>query len=218
MVWLTILAWVILALAGVSALVLTYRIFGTDQRQPMPIMDVVWPITGLYFGPVGVWGWFRLVDRSGTSSRAPAWRSGALSASHCGAGCVLGDIVGGWAVFVTGWTLFGERLFSEYVLEFALAWLFGVAFQYFSIKPMNPDMSRGKALTDAVKADTLSIVAFQLGMFGWMALVALVFFRDGLAINGPVFWFMMQIGLVIGFCTTYPVNRWLVRAGIKHAM
>jgi hypothetical protein len=42
--------------------------------------------------------------------------------------------------------------------------------------------------------------------------------RGPVPINGPVFWFMMQIGLILGFATTYPVNRWLVRVGIKPGM
>jgi hypothetical protein len=33
-----------------------------------------------------------------------------LSATHCGSGCVIGDIVGAPIVLMTGWMLFGERL------------------------------------------------------------------------------------------------------------
>ncbi len=29
------------------------------------------------------------------------------------------------------------------------------------------------------------------------------------------FWFMMQIAMVCGFLTAYPVNCWLIRTGIK---
>jgi hypothetical protein len=29
---------------------------------------------------------------------------------------------------------------------------------------------------------------------------------------------MMQIAMMIGFATTYPMNAWLVRRGIKHGM
>lgn len=33
-----------------------------------------------------------------------------------------------------------------------------------------------------------------------------------------VFWFMMQIAMMIGFCTSYPANWYLVKKGVKHAM
>jgi hypothetical protein len=205
-----------------------WDIFARRRRQQMPIMDVVWPVTALYLGPLGLWGYRALGrprarrdhggHRDGHGREPPAWHGGVLSASHCGAGCVCGDIVGGWLVFATGWVLWGERLYAEYVAEFAFAWTAGIAFQYFSIKPMRPELSSGRALREAIKADTLSIVAFQIGMFGWMALVGFVLFSGPLPIDGACFWFMMTIGMWFGFATTYPVNRWLVRVGIKHGM
>ena len=32
------------------------------------------------------------------------------------------------------------------------------------------------------------------------------------------FWFLMQIGMVLGFFTAYPVNWWLIKRGIKEPM
>ena len=32
------------------------------------------------------------------------------------------------------------------------------------------------------------------------------------------FWFMMQIAMMFGFMTSYPVNWWLIRQGVKEAM
>jgi hypothetical protein len=34
----------------------------------------------------------------------------------------------------------------------------------------------------------------------------------------PEYWFLMQIGMVIGFVTSYPANWYLVRKGIKEPM
>jgi hypothetical protein len=33
-----------------------------------------------------------------------------------------------------------------------------------------------------------------------------------------VFWFMMQVGLILGFLTTYPANWLLVKWGVKSGM
>lgn len=72
---------------------------------------------------------------------------------------------------------------------------------------------------DAVKADSLSLIAFEVGMFGWMALVRYVLLPVPLLkASTMVFWFMMQVGMVLGFSTTYPANALLVRAGIKGGM
>ena len=32
------------------------------------------------------------------------------------------------------------------------------------------------------------------------------------------YWLLMQIGMVLGFATAYPVNIWLIRRGDKEAM
>nr|WP_245837303.1 DUF4396 domain-containing protein [Virgibacillus phasianinus] len=34
----------------------------------------------------------------------------------------------------------------------------------------------------------------------------------------PIFWYMMQIAMMIGFLTSYPANWNLVKKGNKHAM
>jgi hypothetical protein len=69
----------------------------------------------------------------------------------------------------------------------------------------------------AVKADTISLIAFEFGMFGFTTLTREVIF-PALNPNGPVYWFMMQIAMVMGFVTTYPANWWLIKAGMKEAM
>jgi len=48
--------------------------------------------------------------------------------------------------------------------------------------------------------------------------VQLVLFPAHLHPDEPTFWFMMQIGMALGFLTAWPVNWWLVRAGIKERM
>lgn len=222
--WLVDLAWAWLAVGFGCAGLLAFDIFGRGYRQRMAIMEAVWPITALYFGPLALWAYGQLGrPRSGRGQgmggeAEPAWHGGLLSASHCGAGCVLGDIVGGWVVFAAALSLAGASLYPDYILELVLAWCFGIAFQYFSIKPAHPSMAPGEALVDAIKADTLSILAFEVGMFAWMALAAKVIFRPAPEADSPVFWFIMQIGLMLGFFTTYPVNCWLVRVGIKSGM
>jgi hypothetical protein len=81
-------------------------------------------------------------------------------------------------------------------------------------------ISLKQGLVVAIKADTLSLVAFEIGLFGWMAIVALIMFGTTWHANPtePIFWFMMQVGMTIGFFTSYPANRWLIEKGIKHGM
>lgn len=71
----------------------------------------------------------------------------------------------------------------------------------------------------AVKADTLSLTAFEVCMFAWMAVTYFILF----AAHPPeassiVFWFMMQIGMLLGFATTCPADWLLVKLGVKMGM
>jgi len=71
----------------------------------------------------------------------------------------------------------------------------------------------------AVKADALSLSAFEIGLFGGMAIIQLVLStHPHLAADHAAYSFPMQIGMTIGFATAYPVNAWLIRRGIKQAM
>lgn len=98
-----------------------------------------------------------------------------IGVSHCGAGCTLGDIIGAWLVFVIGWKLLGLALPAEYIADFSLAFALGIAFQYFSTAPMR-GLGLREGIIAALKADTLSLASFEVGLFGWMALMQQVFF------------------------------------------
>jgi hypothetical protein len=52
-----------------------------------------------------------------------------------------------------------------------------------------------------------------------MAIMQLVLFPSPhLTTDHAAFWFLMQVGMIIGFATTYPMNWWLIRHGIKEVM
>lgn len=228
--WLTILAIISLAVGVASAAVVVADIMD-GHRQHMWIMNIVWPITGLYFGPLAVWAYFKngrlsthhaMMEAREHGEENPAkkktfWAKCAVGATHCGAGCTLGDIVAEWLMFAFPVVLFGHKIFGSWLVDFLLAFLFGIAFQYFTIQPMR-HLPPGKAFVAALKADTLSLTAWQIGMYGWMALATFVLFGHELRKTNPVFWFMMQIAMVIGFFTSYPVNWWLLKNKIKEAM
>lgn len=219
--WLTVLSWVAIGLGFITAAAIAIDV--TRHPQRMKIMSIVWPVTGLYFPVIG-WQLYTAMGRAmaGDSGQMPGekprWKSVFLSSTHCGSGCVIGDLLGAPIVFAAGLTLAGESLYAEYVVEFALAYAFGIAFQYFPIRAMR-QLPPQQALLDAIKADTLSLTAFEAGMFGWMAVsYFLLFPTHRPEASTIVFWFMMQLAMLLGFATTYPVNWLLVRWGVKAGM
>ena len=114
-----------------------------------------------------------------------------------------------------------KKTFADWIFDFLLAFLFGVAFQYFTIKPMR-DLSVKEGILQALKADAASISAWQIGMYGVMALIQFALWRPLYGAiaqpTSPEFWFAMQIAMLGGFATAYPVNALLLKAGVKEAM
>ena len=227
--WLHWIAAVSLLLGLVSAVVISGDILA-GHPQKMWIMNVVWPVTALYAGLFALYAYFSVgrmsakPDAPSTSrsrqehtSEKPFWQSVGIGALHCGSGCALGDLAAEWLVFAFPLTIAGHKLFGSWIIDYLFAFAFGIAFQYFSIKPMR-NLSVTEALKSALKADTASLTAWQVGMYGWMAISVFLIFGRELAKTDPVFWFMMQIAMLLGFVTAYPVNWWLIAKGIKEKM
>ncbi len=126
-----------------------------------------------------------------------SWRSVVKGTLHCGSGCTLGDLVSESIFTFVPFTLFGSILYGRWLEDYFFAFLIGILFQYYSIKPMKHLSSRN-ALVAALKADTLSLTFWQIGMYGWMAICVFGIFHHTLEASSPVFWFMMQIGMLLG--------------------
>ncbi|MGH9076105.1 MAG: DUF4396 domain-containing protein [Acidimicrobiales bacterium] len=224
--WLTALSWTAIGVGVAGGAWIAADLWLRGHRQQMAVMEAVWPITALYLGPAAVWGYRRFgrphsprwrADHGGDPPGPPGWASMAMGVSHCGAGCTLGDLCAEWAVFALGSTIAGLALLPEYIGDYTLALTFGIAFQYFAIAPMRGLRWR-QGLVEAAKADFLSLTSFEVGLFGWMALTQFVFFPGHLRPDHAAYWFLMQLGMIVGFFTAWPVNVWLVSKGIKEAM
>src|SRR5215469_2144459 len=225
--WLTIIAWTFISLGLASAAVIVADIYVLGYREHVKIMEAVWPLTAFYAGLVGLAAYIRwgrpmshrwMTARNRGMPEKPFWAGTAVSTTHCGAGCVLGDLIAEWVVFAAALKLLGLALPAEYLLDYVVAISWGILFQYFVIAPMR-QLSLGKGLKLAAKADFLGLSAFEVGLFGWMAIFQLVLFTSPrLPVNSAAYWFMMQIGMIFGFITSYPMNRWLIIHGIKEVM
>jgi hypothetical protein len=139
---LIVIAWVSLAVAVACACVIALHLLA-GHRQHMWIMNVVWPVTALYAGPLALWAYFRWgrlssqrammsAKRRGENPPArqkPFWQMVALGATHCGSGCTLGDIAAETFLVFVPLTVLGRPIFAAWTLDYGLALLFGIAFQ-----------------------------------------------------------------------------------------
>ncbi|WP_208020407.1 DUF4396 domain-containing protein [Vibrio viridaestus] len=241
--WISIIAWISIILGFISAFWMWLDI--NRRPQHMAIMHWVWPLCGLFGHLLVVWIYLS-VGRSQPEthhshhehhdhhhqmqhSQSPSAGSVLKGALHCGSGCTLGDIIAESLAFLLpsipllfGYqSLFDDKIFAIWILDFILAFGLGIVFQYFAIKPMG-NMSRGEAIVAALKADFLSLTAWQIGMYGFMAIAHFWLFPSlfgtELVVNSAAFWLMMQIAMLCGLVTAFPVNYLLIRMGVKEAM
>jgi uncharacterized protein DUF4396 len=125
----TFVSWTSLGIAFICAIVIA--VDEIRHPQKMWIMNVVWPVTALYFSVFALWGYFHIGKGMAMSAmpgmpmdvqtpktgqreqkervrRDPTWRQTVVSDTHCGAGCVIGDVIAEFSLFALGWTLFGS--------------------------------------------------------------------------------------------------------------
>jgi len=199
-----LLAWAVIDLACVAAVI---QDLIRNNPQTMPIMRLVWVLTVLYSGPLGLaiyyWSGRRQIARDSI------WRKGFRSVSHCYSGCGLGEIVG--LLICTGLLSLGNIAVS--IVTFALAYIAGFAL---TMKPLMDDGEPfHRALRDAAWSETASIAAMEIAAIGVdLALTG----NAQLGFGNPLFWSTMVVSLSCGLIAAYPVNLLLIHYGIKEGM
>ncbi len=180
--WLTVISWIAIAAAFLCAGFILYDKFGRGYRQHTWIMEVVWPLTALYFGPLALWAYYRWgrpnsgkwQEKHGDPAEKSFPATTAVGATHCGAACILAHLPGVWLVFLLGLTIASVHLWPMMLAIFPLTFAFMAVSEYFH-KSMS-GISVGQGLVAVLVAAAVSSVAYEVGMFGWMAIMQLVLF------------------------------------------
>jgi hypothetical protein len=143
---------------------------------------------------------------------AARWRQTLGSTMHCVAGDGLGILAGAVISSVIGLVGLAEVVL-EYVLGFAFGW---TIFQALFMRDSAGGTYRA-ALANTFLPELLSMNFLMAGMVPTvMALKMIV--KSANDPTTPNFWFVMSMGLMVGFIIAYPINWWLVANHIKHGM
>jgi hypothetical protein len=110
------------------------------------------------------------------------------------------------------------RFSSPEIVDYVFDNAFGIVFQYFTMAPMRGLGVRGRHRGGYQGGHSVAH-GLQIGMYGFVAFAYFVLFRYLLGINLTTdtveFGFVMQIAMLFGFATSYPVNWWLIRTDVK---
>jgi uncharacterized protein DUF4396 len=215
------LAWIdiVVILWLISALVSTaYVAYDAFTRNPeVTVMKWGFVLVTLYTGVLGAALYVLSCQepRPGTHERfvRPLWKQGAGSAIHCVAGDATGIIL---AATVTA--LIGFPMWIDLIVEYVAGFAFGLfIFQALFMKNAMGGSYRG-ALKMSLLPEWLSMNMVMAGMIP--AMVLLMMGEDMRAMDPRqlVYWGAMSASIAVGFAVAYPVNVWLVNAGLKHGM
>lgn len=191
--WLTLLAWAAVAVSLVSAAVIAFDVFVRGNRQPTKTMEIVWPASALYLGPIAL----LLYRRWGKPRSTPTVAATGLAG---GAASALAHLIGVPLVVLSGLTIAGIDLWPMILVIAVIATALLAGFE----------AAAGKGLATAAVIALVTVLAFDLGMGGWMLL--LHFTENMPSVTSIAFWFLMQLGVVLGLLTALPAVTYLSRS------
>ena len=200
-------------LAGMSLLFVAIDIRSTPES---PVLKWGFVLVTAY---TGVFGAFLYVlgcrePLPGLHERyvAVPWRQTLGSTMHCVAGDGVGILAGAVLASVLG--LAGPaEVIVEYVLGFGFGWLI---FQALFMREMAGG-SYSRSLASTFFPELLSMNLLMAGMMPTVMALRMQI-ASGTDPMTAAFWFVMSIGLLVGFVITYPMNWWLVANHLKHGM
>ncbi|GAA0985759.1 hypothetical protein ENKNEFLB_01714 [Nocardioides aquaticus] len=210
--WLTPISWLYIALALISAAAIAVDIYARHRRHTTVAEEVVWIASALYLGPFALPLYARhgrAPARAMKNDAAVTTRQGhdqpiAVAGLPGGGASAIAHLLGVPLVLASGLTIAGIDLWVMIIVIGVLAMAFLFAYERAATRP-GRTLPVGTAATAAV----LTVLAFDIGMGGWMLLLHFNSFMPP-ATEGN-FWFLMQVGIVLGLLTAYPVVNRLTR-------
>jgi FtsP/CotA-like multicopper oxidase with cupredoxin domain len=206
-------AWLVIAV--LSALYVAYDQFRNNPEAP--VMKWGFVLVTLYMGPIGLL-LYVMADKepfAGTHERfiQPLWKQGVGSTVHCVAGDATGIIL---AAAVTA--LLGFPMWVDVTVEYAFGFLLGLlVFQSLFMRAI----MGGRYSENVRRSFVPELLSMNMMMAGMApVMILLMMGRDMRAMwpGEPLFWFVMSLGITVGFLIAYPINVWLVAKGMKHGL
>jgi FtsP/CotA-like multicopper oxidase with cupredoxin domain len=205
--------WLIIAI--LAALYVAYDQFRHNPEAP--VMKWGFVLVTLYMGPIGLL-LYVMADKepfAGTHERfiQPLWKQGVGSTVHCVAGDATGIILAAAAT-----ALLGFPMWVDVIVEYVFGFLFGLLiFQSLFMRAI-----MGGTYAENVRRSFVpELVSMNMMMAGMApVMILLMMGRDMRAMwpGEPLFWFVMSLGVTVGFLIAYPINVWLVAKGMKHGL
>ena len=210
--WLTPVAWTYIALSLLSAAVIAADIYLGRRRHNSVAVELVWIVSGLYLGPFAVA--FYLSRGRTNADPAPAGSSArtsddaAVAVLPGGGASAVAHLIAVPIVVAVGWTIAGQAMWPMIIVIAVLAIAMLAVYERVASNGPRTGHARGLSVGAALVAAVITVAAFDIGMVGWMLLLH---FNNAMpAVTEGTFWFLMQVGVIVGLLTGYPAVKWLL--------
>lgn len=210
--WLTPVAWTYLSVAVLSAVFIAADIYLLRRRDDGIVTALVWITSALYLGPFAV----ALHLRRGRREPSIDPGRGTVASQQLAVGVLPGGgasaiahLIGVPLVAAVGWTIAGMAMWPMIIVIAVLAIVMLAAYERVAIHGAPMRHSRRLPVAAAIVSAVITVAAFDIGMVGWMLFLN---FRDAMPpVTDGTFWFLMQVGVIVGLVTGYPAVTWLLR-------
>lgn len=212
--WLTPVAWTYLTLSLLSAAFIAFDIYLLRRRHPSVATELVWITSALYLGPFAVAiylrrGRIKPASTSGTAGIAGEADGAAVAVLPGGGASAVAHLIAVPFVVAVGWTIAGLAMWPMILIIAALVFVMLTIYERVASRGSQTGRTRGISIGSAFAAAFITVAAFDIGMVGWMLLLH---FNDLMPpVTDSTFWFLMQIGVILGLLTGYPAVSWLLR-------
>ncbi len=211
--WLTPVAWTYITLSLLSSVIIAVDIYLLRRRHRGVASELVWITSALYLGPFGVIAYLRRgranpASSTGRTGHAEDAADGpAVAVLPGGSASAVAHLVAVPLVVAVGWTIAGMAMWPMMLVIAVLAVVMLAVYERVASRQFGHD--RGISVGAALMAAFITVAAFDIGMVGWMLL--LHFNNLMPPVTDGSFWFLMQLGVVVGLVTGYPAVSWLLR-------
>ena len=209
--WVTPVAWTYIAVSMLSAALIAADVYALNRRHRSTTSELVWITSALYLGPFAIPAYLRK-GRAGTTS-------GTAEGTIAGTGAAVATLPGGGAsavahliavplVVAVGWTIAGMAMWPMIIVIAVLAIAMLAVYERAASRVGHSAARQGLTVGGALFAAVVTVVAFDIGMVGWMLVLH---FNDMMpAVTEGTFWVLMQLGVIVGLATGYPAVKWLL--------
>ncbi|MDZ7278819.1 DUF4396 domain-containing protein [Pantoea eucrina] len=215
-----------LAVGACTALMISKDLF--HHRQPIAIMNLIWPLTGLYLPFVGWLAWWYLGRVPSHQTKLTMfiaqkkyaktrWHPLFISTSLSAAACIFGGMMTIPIITLLNLYVFNPAYWVQETIFVVTSLLVGLIFQYLALR-QDEEISFWARLLLAFKTEAFPLLIYQSGIFIFMALALKFVLNHQLNPMQVTFWFMLQLALMIGFIFCWPANHFLIKRGLRVAI